>query len=166
MYDNVKLWTIQTEEAFKNFCETGVLLANSQYLYCENYFRYAYDWLAKEMRKRIGNPKNNEIKYPVWAWHTWDRQRKKRNIKERRHAMPGTKMVQLEVEILNSDVVLTDFDFWESIMTESCMQNYVSIEIIKKWQKVFDTKNATKVQATMWSISMEQVIWVEHFIAV
>jgi len=50
----VKLWTIQHEEAYRVFKETGILRANSNYLFCEDGCTYAYDWIVEEMRKRIG----------------------------------------------------------------------------------------------------------------
>ena len=36
------LWTIQTEDAFKEFERTGILRANEDYLFCEDYYRFAY----------------------------------------------------------------------------------------------------------------------------
>lgn len=48
------LWTIQHEEAFREFEETGVLRANENHLFCEDDLRFAYDWLSREMNKRIG----------------------------------------------------------------------------------------------------------------
>ena len=50
------LWTIQHVAAYKVLLETGRLFANEKYLFCEEDFRFAYDWLSKQMKKRIGMP--------------------------------------------------------------------------------------------------------------
>ena len=68
----MKLWTIQHEEAYREFERTGVLRANNDYLFCEDDFRYAYDWIAQQMAERIGTPPDAETKYPIWAWYKWE----------------------------------------------------------------------------------------------
>lgn len=60
------LWTIQNEAAFQDFQETGVLRANPSHLAFNDEFQYAYDWMAAQMRRRIG-PAPIGVQYPVWA---------------------------------------------------------------------------------------------------
>ena len=50
------LWTIQHEEAYREFEKTGILVANDNCLFCGEDLRFAYDWLSDQMRKRIGPP--------------------------------------------------------------------------------------------------------------
>ena len=42
------LWTIQDEKAFREFERTGVLRANKDFLFCQEEFRFVYDWISKE----------------------------------------------------------------------------------------------------------------------
>lgn len=39
----MRLWTIQNYEAYQKILETGCLIANEKYLFCEDDFLYAYD---------------------------------------------------------------------------------------------------------------------------
>ena len=46
------LWTIQDEKAFREFERTGVLRANKDFLFCQEEFRFAYDWISNQMKRR------------------------------------------------------------------------------------------------------------------
>ena len=112
----VKLWTLQHEDAFRVFKETGVLRANNNYLFCDVGFTYAYDWIAEEMRKRIGEPPVEDIKYPIWAWYQWEGKRKRQDLRCSGYAKRGTPMVQLEIEVPINEILLSDFDAWIFVM--------------------------------------------------
>ena len=60
------LWTIQHKAAYDILLETGRLIANEKHLLFDGGLSYYYEWVAKQMKKRIGMPPN-DVKYPVWA---------------------------------------------------------------------------------------------------
>jgi len=113
----VKLWTIQHEEAYRVFKETGILRANNNYLFCEDGCTYAYDWIAGEMKKRIGESPVADIKYPIWAWYQWEGKRKRQDLRCSGYAKRGTPMVQLEIEVPVNEILLSDFDAWFFVMS-------------------------------------------------
>lgn len=63
----MKLWTIQYKAAYEEMLRTGVLRANSAYIF-EEFFRDSYDWMVEQMKKRIGNLPDG-VELPVCAWY-------------------------------------------------------------------------------------------------
>ena len=62
------LWTIQHKEAYEEMLRTGVLRANPTHIF-EEFFRDSYDWMAEQMKKRIGNPPDGvELPGMVALW--------------------------------------------------------------------------------------------------
>ena len=182
------LWTIQHEKAFREFERTGMLRANENHLFCENELRFAYDWLAGEMVKRIGTPPMG-VTYPVWAWYQWEGKRKRMDLRQSGYAMRGTTLVQITFEVEEDSFLLSDFDKWHNVL--SCQ--YVAeseadwdafyekfsdpkqSDVESSWGRIFDlqhycpewgcTPDKQSVQATLWQIEMSQVKKVEHFLA-
>lgn len=60
-------------------------LEKSDFDFC----RDQYDWLVKEMKKRIGDPPEG-VSYPVWAWYMWEGCRKKPDLEEKDGETAGT----------------------------------------------------------------------------
>jgi len=182
------LWTIQHEEAYQEFEKTGILIANEKYLFCGDDLRFAYDWLAKQMRKRIGQPPEG-IRYPVWAWHQWEGKRKRRDLRLSGYGKRGTPMVQITFEIEEVDCLSSDFDAWHGVLMNQYVANNEAewdrfyeqnphpqqIDVEPSWVRIFDITRYTpnwdcepekkSIQATFWKIDMSQVRKVEHFIA-
>lgn len=182
------LWTIQHEDAYREFERTGVLRANEDYLFCEDDFRFAYDWLVKEMRRRIGEPPMG-VKYPVWAWYQWEGKRKRHDLRRSGHALRGTPLVQIEFEIDTKDFLLSDFDVWHDILAKQYIAytqeewdrfyethpRPAQADVEHTWDRVFDihydgndwhsTPENRSIQATLWQIEISQVKTVQHFLA-
>lgn len=119
----MKLWTIQHEKAFETLEHDGILTTNENHLCCDGDFRFAYDWLTDKMRCMVGEPPKN-IKYPIWAWYMWEGKRKRRDLRYGGYAKRGTPLVQLEIEVPDNEVVLSDFDDWHIvIMRGLCSDN-------------------------------------------
>ncbi len=74
-----------------------------------------YDWMVKKIISRIGEPPSG-VSYPIWAWHTWEGKRKRRDLRKRGYGNKGTKLVQMEIEVPDQEVFLTDFDLWVAIL--------------------------------------------------
>ena len=182
------LWTIQHEEAYREFEKTGILVANDNCLFCGEDLRFAYDWLSDQMRKRIGPPPK-DIHYPVWAWYQWEGKRKRMDLRQSGYAKRGTPLVQITFEADEDTFLLSDFDAWHSVL----MKQYVAhdetewnrfynqhahpqqCDVEPSWDRIFDLTHYTpdwdctpekkSIQATLWKIDMSQVKKVEHFLA-
>lgn len=111
------LWTIQNEEVLEELQREGVYHANEDYLFCRDipFIEYVYDWLSSKMTDIVGaSPRG--VRYPVWAWHTWEGKRKRRDLREAGYGEKGTNMVQIEIEVPDENVLLSDFDLWVAAM--------------------------------------------------
>ena len=51
----MKVYTIQTVAFYKELLQNGVAYCNQESWMCHEY-RLQYDWMAEQMRKRIGEP--------------------------------------------------------------------------------------------------------------
>lgn len=182
------LWTIQHEEAYREFEKTGILVANNNCLFYGEDLRFAYDWLSDQMRKRIGPPPIG-IQYPVWAWYQWEGRRKRMDLRQSGYAKRGTPLVQITFEADEDTFLLSDFDAWHSVL----MKQYVAhdeaewnrfynqhahpqqCDVEPSWDRIFDITHYTpnwdctpekkSIQATLWKIDMSQVKKAEHFLA-
>ena len=182
------LWTIQTEDAFHEFERTGILRANEDYLFCEDYYRFAYDWMSEQMVRRIGIPPEN-VRYPVWAWYQWEGKRKRRDLRQSSYAEPGTPMVQITFEADPASFLLSDFDAWHIVLANQFLADNEAewdkfyentpkpsqADVEPSWERIFDLLHHTpdwdcelerkSIQATLWEIHISQVKKVEHFLA-
>ena len=111
------LWTIQEESSYGQLINTGVYRADASLIFDEYYSAYKmhYDWLIGKMKLLIGNPPDG-VEYPIWAWHTWEGKRKRRDLRCRGYGTRGKRKVQMEIEIPDTQVLLTDFDLWCAMM--------------------------------------------------
>ncbi len=183
-----KLWTIQTEEAFRQFEKTAVLRANEDYLFCEDYNRFAYDWMTKQMVQRIGPPPE-AVRYPVWAWYQWEGKRKRRDLRLSGYAERGTPMVQITFEADPASFLLSDFDAWHIVLANQFLadnevewdkfyennQKPSQADVEPSWERIFNLLHHTpdwdceperkSIQATLWEIHISQVKKVELFLA-
>jgi len=110
----MKLWTIQDQKAYKQLKKTGVLHANEKYLWCEESLKFAYDWMASELAKKDIMPEG--VRYPIWAWYQWEGKKKKRDLRKSGLSPRGNKSVQLEIEIPDNKVLLSDFDVFHCVL--------------------------------------------------
>ena len=149
---------------------------------------FAFDWMAEQMRKRIGEPPLPEIKRPVWAWYQWE-SKKKRIPPLSTMDKTNDKEVMLEINVPDSEVLLSDFELWHCVLwgvgiindrhlykkVTSYSQDYLDLPIdIQKivadsWERIFDLKKRDKeyasravrnrsIQATLWCVRKEWVI--------
>ena len=182
------LWTIQHIDAYKEMEKTGVLRANEQFLFCQDDMRYAYDWIAQQMRTRIGEPPAG-VEYPVWAWYQWEGKRKRRDLRHAGFAKRGTPMVQIEFAAEDKSSLLSDFDEWLGVLNNTYIADnqddfdrfYLpgleesQEEICASWEKVFDLERCTpnwdypperkSIQACVWEVRMSQVKKMQFFTA-
>lgn len=182
------LWTIQHEEAFLNLEKTGVLVANENFLFCQDDLLFAYNWMSKQMKARIGKPPKG-VKYPIWAWYQWEGKRKRMDQRLSGYAKRGTPLVQITFEADADSFLLSDFDAWNNVLAKQYVANdeadwdrfYAQnpypkqCDVTPSWERIFDISHFSpnwdialekkSIQATLWKIHISQVKKTEHFIA-
>lgn len=109
------LWTIQTQEAWREFRSSGVLRTTADRI-TEESLSSPYGWIVHQMRERVGSPPS-ERAYPVWAWLQWENARRARpDLRAGGHLAKGERGVRIEFECRDSDVLLSDFDLWHYVL--------------------------------------------------
>ena len=183
----MKLWTIQTTEFYDTLKKNGVVYCDRESWLCQEY-RDMYDWMANEMRKRIGNPPNPEVRYPIWAWYQYhSRKKPKPPISPNVLDSDQEVGVMLEIEIPDDEVLLSDFDLWHvplnghpisddmklmhrfkafrATLGGSCdFEDYpedLKHDIMITWSAVFDlrTKLRQWMAKAMWNRSIQACFW-------
>lgn len=188
------LWTIQPIEVYNIIQEKGYYICDeskSELLVYDS-FKNAYNWYIEKMIQKVGLPLEN-IKYPVWAWYKRKGKRKKPDLRESGYAMRGTKMVCMEIEIPDEQVVLSDFDNWHFVLGDYYYSQAVSEEEwdkdqdlfdslpelekqekkIQSWKIIFNIESQKEnglnqgnfIQATFWKLYKEQIKKVQFFVA-
>ncbi len=113
----VKLWTLQPVEVYGSIMKDGAYRCKPELSECltEMNFYDAYDWLVEQMKEKIGQPPQN-VKYPVWAWHTTYGKHKKSDLRQMdfRSKEP---MVCLEIEKSDDQVLLSDEENWHFVFS-------------------------------------------------
>lgn len=174
----MRLWTIQSKDAFNKMQKTGLLRADEEHLLFDRDLKDSYLWMSDQMSKRIGPPPSG-VRFPVWAWYQWEGIRKRPDM--RHHCRGSNKeeeIVLLTIEVPDDQVLLSDFDYWHFVLNDCEMiypfdfdKKYSEEEKKKSWEQIFDYQctfereehNDLSTQATMWEIKKEWVIKVEHF---
>ncbi|AGX43885.1 DUF3841 domain-containing protein [Clostridium saccharobutylicum] len=111
----MKLWTIQNEGAYEKFKDTRILRANDRFI-CEDMI-FHYNWIADQMKKRIGLLISEKIKYPIWVWYQWNGiKHKKPDLRFSGHLEKGTKGVLLELEVEPQNALLSDFQDFNNVL--------------------------------------------------
>jgi hypothetical protein len=129
----MRLWTIQDYKAYEVMLEKGVMNASNEHLFCEDDFRHAYAWMSTQMR-RSGLIPPVGVDYPIWAWYKWDGKRKRRDMRERSSTQRNAKIIQLTIEIDDSDVLLSDFHLFHYVL------NYWYLPIDEKDSNEFENE--------------------------
>lgn len=181
----MKLWTIQPLEVYNCIQNTGSYRCVPEFSPNVPDFRDAYEWLVEKMKARIGAAPEG-ISYPVWAWHTYDRKRKKPDLRRASHEEKGSECFCMEIEIPETDVVLSDFDGWHFVLNhvylnpdcfdgdtfdqdqrwlDSLTAEDRENAICSSWDSIFDIRYCENdwiswgsyIQATFWELKAEQI---------
>jgi hypothetical protein len=135
--ETIELWTLQHEEAYKDFLDVGRLTANENHL-CfgpdDVSGWYAYQWYAKQMSNRVG-PAPSGVKWPVWAWYKrygkTGSEMGKPDMRESSYGERGTRVVRLKLAVACNRILLSDFDSWHSAL------NYWFLSLTKSEDDAF-----------------------------
>ncbi len=182
----MKLWTVQPYCVYELIQKEGVYRCNankSELLEIEE-FANAYKWISNQMKKKIGNPPQ-DVEYPIWAWYLIEGKNKRPDM--RRAGIRVTeKSVLFEIEVPDSEVLLTEFDGWHCVLNdfinykssyltsdeeyESEMEKeeafYASLSEQEKelykarsWEKIICTPTSSYscIQATFWELKKSQI---------
>ncbi|MBQ9328890.1 MAG: DUF3841 domain-containing protein [Solobacterium sp.] len=182
------VWSTQPLEAVEQINETGVFVCDpsrSFNLTKADSLKPAYRWLNEQMKQKIGLPPEG-VEYPVWAWHTWEFERKCPDPESSAFLKRDSAKALFTLDIPESELVLTDFDAWQNVMMntylgeiqsdadfEAAEQLLSSLEgeelqkiIEASWQNVFKTDRIENeymirgryIQATFWQIRKDYIL--------
>ena len=185
------LWTIQPEELYRRILETGVYICDPQQCSMPE-FSEMYDWLAEQMKARIGTPPEGVV-YPVWAWYAQRGKHHKPDLRSERwtNGSAGDKFVCIEIEVPDEQVLLSDFDSWEMVLLDALISEteaedheldrfYQKLSPEKQremkyrnWERVFDISPLNNdwilrgwwIQATFWVLTKDMIRKVRYFTA-
>lgn len=108
----MRVYTIQTTAFFETLTRNGIVYCNQESPWCLDN-RLQYDWIAEQMRKRIGEPPFPEIRYPIWVWQQYHSSKASVPPMSPKEIHPCEKeAVMLELEVPDSKVLLSDLDLW------------------------------------------------------
>ena len=184
------LWTIQPEEVYELINRTGVYRCDEEKAKVEDFCPTQYNWLADQMRRRIGPPPEG-VRYPVWAYQRWDKDRLKPDLRSIRWFWGGKSntFYRLEIDIPDEQVLLSDYWAWSVMLNDGLLSYseeeadeldrlYASLSpeaqkemLFTIWERVFNvtlTNNEWNgqgeiVQATFWELRLEQIRKVTRF---
>jgi len=125
--ERMRLWTIQTKEAWEHAEKLGVLefneIADKE---IDDWFRPAYNWMAGQLEERVrGYPCN---KYPIWAWY-----HPKPDLRRSGHLPRDTTGVRVEFLVDSDRVLLSDFEAWHAVL--NCWYLSLSEEEGENWDE-------------------------------
>lgn len=180
----MELWTIQSEDVLRILEHDGIYTAkgrHSRMSRCEE-LSHAFNWYREQMRRKVELPEGLTSSQrtdiiPVWAWHSWDGKQKKPDMRNAlfRNENPGPVLLHLEVD--ENRVIVSDHERWLFVLQNYYCpgdgdpidivpwyrsQNRVTSESLKysSWNNIFKLERAYNQQATLWSISMDDVVGV------
>jgi hypothetical protein len=113
----VKVWTIQPIYVWRTLQDRGTLHVDPARVVAPHFVR-AYDWLADQMRQRLGSSSSGS---PWWGWNRWDGLRRpKPDLRtEAWHYPRGDEHVRIELDLPADQVLLSDYDAWHFVLTGS-----------------------------------------------
>jgi hypothetical protein len=186
----MRLWTIQTIEAWERCRSTGVLAADGRRV--PFYYRDAYRWLRQQAKSRLADYSGRPF---VWAWS-----HPKPDLRCVAHLPKGQQGVRIEFIVPADRILCSDFDAWHCVLN----QGYLALseeeddawdrslkahglewqwqflppverrEMEKSWERIFDlealnasswTGPVTHIQAVLERVFLQEVVRVDHFVA-
>lgn len=108
----MKVYTIQTVAFYEALMQNGVVYCNKESWF-SGIYQLQYDWMAEQMRKRVGEPPLQGIKYPIWVWYQYISKKNPVPKMSPKDILEGqTEAVMLELEVPDNEVLLSNFSSW------------------------------------------------------
>lgn len=186
----MKLWTIQPVEVYEILQRDGVFVADETKIDMPE-FLGPYKWLCKQLNKKIPCPVGVTI--PIWAWYQFCGKQKKPDLRYSCYAARGTQCVCIELDVPDTEVLLSDFELWHwplnnwwldnSTCEEEYDKNHEWFDTLseeekqkereKSWQEIFKLdyvetdwmRRGWEIQAVFWQLKKEYVKKVQFFTA-
>ena len=191
----MRLWSIQTVQAYEELLSKGVLYTNEKLSMAheEPIFKVAYRYMMKQFAFRLSTKISN---YPIWSWYWYDGKLKPRpDLRCKYYDTPGTKLVRLTLDVPDNEVLLSDFNLfyfvlndWYIPKNQQDLEKYDKLKITltndelnklkqDSWDLIFDLeredddnfmfgkKDKKIIQAITACIKIDQVKKVDYFIA-
>lgn len=169
----MKLFTIQPEAVIQEIHEKGYFICDpekSEIIQEWDNFENSYKWLSTIMNSSI--PKlNKEITYPIWAWHTYRGKPYKIDRRTTYYKNLTKNDYILEVEIPDTEVLLSDFDKWHYVLNnvgipeneedEEQFEYYLNLTGKLRedsWNRIFEIENSQYIQANFWKLNKNNII--------
>jgi len=189
----MRLVTVQDKAAYDDLCAKGVLRCKPELAEWlrESNFRAAYDWLAAQMKLRVGKPPKG-VSYPIWAWYLLDGKPAKADLRRTEFNNYRGENYILTIEVPDKQVLLSDEEIWHFVLNnwffseaeneadcdksnawfDALLSNEKQKAKQESWEKIFDVtpfendwyRCGCYVQATFWELRKEQVITAKKFI--
>jgi hypothetical protein len=187
----MRLWTVQDKAAYDCLCKNSVLRCDAQLaeLLREKAFKCSYDWLAAQMKTRVGEPPA-DVLYPIWAWYLLNGKNAKPDLRRCEFRGFSGENYIIEAEIPDGEVLISDEEMWHLVLNDGYFgkgaeksdggkeyeedeawfdslppdeQEHVKRE---SWENIFNSSRCpwVFVQATFWELRQEQVVSVRRFI--
>lgn len=123
----MRLWTIQGIEIYEQLQRDGVAYCTKPAWSDDEKFMKAYQWMADEMKNRIGEPPLKEIECPMWAWYQYNSAKSKKPPRSWIDIQEGVS-AYMEIEIPDNEVLLSDFMNWHNVLNQYTLTNWKRIE--------------------------------------
>jgi hypothetical protein len=161
-------WSIQTYEGWIAAQQKGMLVGDPAFIW-EDFIK-PYEWLMNQMVDKLPNYKGE---YPVWMYPEKPDLRK---CGFRNFSTKGTKAVLLRLEVDSSDVLVSDYMTWHSVLNntelEACDDEVIDKEL--SWQRIFDFEFLKELhegdekyivpQCTTGAVSLEKIKHIKTYI--
>lgn len=179
----IRLWTIQSLEAWEQCRKTGVMRADGRRV--ARRYRDSYHWMMAQMKRRLPGYQG---RFPIWAWAGT-----RPDLRTTGFLPRGSPGARLEFTVPVNRVLLSDFNAWHHVLNgwylpltqqeadgwaqacqlypgSDCLRHW----LLASWERIFDldlldrselTAPVTLVQAVLEEIRLEEVNRVSLFTA-
>lgn len=179
------LWTIQTEEKWNQMKSLGYLRAEESFI--EPSWIEPYSWIEKMMKQRVGPPPEG-VKHPIWTWRSYGGFGRMPDLRRGAHLGKGESGVRIKFEYDSDKILLTDFDDWHIVLTDSVKENIENEctvldndfidpkdvkwpwevrgnDIAMPWERIIQSPDSrlSYIQATLWELKMSEIKEVKFF---
>lgn len=164
------VWTMQPATALDTIEKTGSFRCEPRRSYNlskPDSLKDNYAWLMERMRKKIG-PEPEGVVSPVWAWHTWNFERRSPDPESPAFLRHSDEKVLLTLDIPENEVVLTDFDAWQNVMMNTFVPNAATEEeyfaLEKKLEAMSDEELTEEIRQSWENVFLVDQVQTEYLI--
>ena len=160
----MRLWTIQPKELYLELMNKGYITCNPELApdLIDGSFVDAYTYMVSLMESS-GIKKPDTVDFPLWAWYKYDWKHKKPDLRQSCFGRHGDKMLCIEIEVPDNEVLLTDFNAWHSVLNRGYLDNSLSEEEFDAEQEWFDNLPSWEIKEAEMIKSWERIKNIDEF---